>query len=164
MPGDVVCQALLSVRRSGGFAIRSRRLFISPGLDVAFSLEADYKSALKWSSLFCLRISNPQERLAGLRFSCQLCFRWIRKRNPHRLCLRRGRWGSVFYLLRELLDNRCTTQRECEVIDEDSCARFLGIHDDDAIGSVCCYLDFLFYKDPLFIANVDILFGVYVVL
>ena len=38
------------------------------GLDVAFSLEADYKSALKWSSLFCLRISNPQERLAGLRF------------------------------------------------------------------------------------------------
>ena len=58
----------MSVRRSGGFAIRSRRLFISPGLDVAFSLEADYKSALKWSSLFCLRISNPQERLAGLRF------------------------------------------------------------------------------------------------
>ena len=59
---------MLSVRRSGGFAIRSRRLFISSGLDVAFSLEADYKSALKWSSLFCLRISNPQERLAGLRF------------------------------------------------------------------------------------------------
>jgi hypothetical protein len=34
----------------------------------AFSLEADCKSALKWSSLFGLRISNPQERLAGLRF------------------------------------------------------------------------------------------------
>ena len=25
---------------------------------------ADCKSALKWSNLFCLRISNPQERLA----------------------------------------------------------------------------------------------------
>lgn len=36
--------------------------------DAAFSLEADCKSALKWSSLFGLRISNPQERLAGLRF------------------------------------------------------------------------------------------------
>ena len=25
---------------------------------------ADCKSALKWSNLFCLRIANPQERLA----------------------------------------------------------------------------------------------------
>ena len=30
---------------------------------------ADCKSALKWSNLFCLRISNPQERLADSRIS-----------------------------------------------------------------------------------------------
>lgn len=31
--------------------------------DAAFSLEADCKSAANRSSLFCLRIANPQERL-----------------------------------------------------------------------------------------------------
>lgn len=35
--------------------------------DAAFSLEADYKSVSNRSSLFCLRIANPQERLADLR-------------------------------------------------------------------------------------------------
>ena len=33
----------------------------------ANSLEADYKSASNRSSLFCLRIANPQERLTDLR-------------------------------------------------------------------------------------------------
>ena len=33
------------------------------------SLEADCKSASNRSSLFCLRIANPQERLADLRIS-----------------------------------------------------------------------------------------------
>ena len=37
--------------------------------DAAFSLEADFKSASNRSSLFCLRIANPQERLADLRIS-----------------------------------------------------------------------------------------------
>ena len=59
---------MLSVRRSGGFAIRSRRLFISPGLDVAFSLEADYKSALKWSSLFLSADFKSAGTPSGLAF------------------------------------------------------------------------------------------------
>ena len=70
-----------SARRSGGFAIRRQKrldLFIADlqsaavgfsFLLCAFSLEADCKSALNRSSLFCLRIANPQGRLAGLRLS-----------------------------------------------------------------------------------------------
>ena len=70
-----------SARRSGGFAIRRQKrldLFIADlqsaavgfsCLLCAFSLEADCKSALNRSSLFCLRIANPQGRLAGLRLS-----------------------------------------------------------------------------------------------
>ena len=37
--------------------------------DAAFSLDADCKSASNRSSLFCLRIANPQERLTDLRIS-----------------------------------------------------------------------------------------------
>ena len=70
-----------SARRSGGFAIRRQKrldLFIADlqsaavgfsCLLCAFSLEADCKSALNRSSLFCLRIANPQGRLAGLRLT-----------------------------------------------------------------------------------------------
>jgi hypothetical protein len=70
-----------SARRSGGFAIRRQKrldLFIADlqsaavgfsFLLCAFSLEADCKSALNRSSLFCLRIANPQGRLAGLRLT-----------------------------------------------------------------------------------------------
>ena len=40
--------------------------------DAAFSLEADFKSASNRSSLFCLRIANPQERLADSRYLLRL--------------------------------------------------------------------------------------------
>ena len=74
-------ECVSSARRSGGFAIRRQKrldLFIADLQSAAvgfscllwaFSLEADCKSALNRSSLFCLRIANPQGRLAGLRLT-----------------------------------------------------------------------------------------------
>ena len=92
-----------SARRSGGFAIRRQKrldLFIADLQSAAvgfscllwaFSLEADCKSALNRSSLFCLRIANPQGRLAGLRLTlspsgvASLPFAWRGCVSPLRL-------------------------------------------------------------------------------
>ena len=109
-----------SARRSGGVAIRRQKrldLFIADLQSAAvgfscllwaFSLEADCKSALNRSSLFCLRIANPQGRLAGLRLTlapggvASLPFAWRGCVSPFRLAGLRlflapgGGWVSLF--------------------------------------------------------------------
>ena len=55
-----------------GFVIRQKDRWEKLFLKYTILLEADYKSALNRSSLFCLRIANPQERLADSRYLLRL--------------------------------------------------------------------------------------------